>query len=91
MQSFSSLTPSDTGSVRVEQRITWRAGKDPVGQAMLSFLLTQVSALARSKVVTSNATHDASPDSRVCAIGRVQPFVLGEGGGKTQQPTSAEV
>ena len=51
-------------------------------QATLSFLLT----LARSKLVASIATHDASPEnSRICTIGRVQPFVLGDGAGKTQQ------
>ena len=39
-----------------------------------------------SKLGASSATHDASPaDTRVCAIGRVELFVLGNGAGRTQQ------
>ena len=44
MFSQSSLTPIDTRIVRVEQRVTWRAGKDPNRQATLSFSLTHVGA-----------------------------------------------
>ena len=86
IRSPSSLAPLGTGFLLVKQHVTWQASKDPGSQATLSFFDTRERSetVARSKLVASNATHDASPtNSRVRAIKHVELFGLGDGAVRT--------
>ena len=84
----SSLAPMGARLGLVEQRITWPAGEYPVREVMLSLSVTWkcLKTVFGGKPGPKTATHEASlADSRVWAIGQVDPFVLDGGVGRTRQ------